>query len=90
MSAFPNPASDYVTIQFENADSNSLHDKLQDGELIFFDMQGREVYRTNTRSAGFGGQMTIDIQNLPAGLYTAQWISKNQWLDSLQILVTND
>ncbi len=89
MSAFPNPASDYVTIQFENADSNSLHDKLQDGELIFFDMQGREVYRTNTRSAGFGGQMTIDIQNLPAGSYTAQWISKNQWLDSVKILVSS-
>jgi hypothetical protein len=88
MSAFPNPASDYVTIQFENATSNSLRDKIQEGELILFNMQGREVYRTNTRSVGSGGQMTIDIQHLPAGLYTAQWISGNQWLDSVKILVT--
>ena len=88
MSAFPNPASDYVTIQFENAASNSLRDKIQEGELVLFDMQGREVYRTNTRSAGFGGQITINIQHLPTGLYTAQWISGNQWLDSVQILVT--
>jgi hypothetical protein len=90
MSAFPNPASDHVTIQFTHPEGSSLEDLLQNGELIFFDIQGREVYRTNTRSAGFGGQITIDINHLPAGLYSAQWVSGKQWLDSTKILVTND
>ena len=90
MSAFPNPASDHVTIQFTHPEGSSLDDLLQNGELIFFDTQGREVYRTNTRSAGFGGQITIDINHLPAGLYSAQWVSGKQWLDSTKILVTND
>lgn len=90
MSAFPNPASDHVTIQFTHPEGGSLGDLLQNGELIFFDIQGREVYRTNTRSAGFGLQITIDINHLPAGLYSAQWVSGKQWLDSTKILVTND
>jgi hypothetical protein len=90
MSAFPNPASDVVTIQFTNPEGSSLDDLLQNGEIILFDIQGREVYRTNTRSAGFGGQITIDINQLPAGLYSAQWVSGKQWLDSTKILVTND
>jgi hypothetical protein len=90
MSAFPNPASDVVTIQFTNPEGGSLDDLLQNGEIILFDIQGREVYRTNTRSAGFGGQITIDINQLPAGLYSAQWVSGKQWLDSTKILVTND
>ncbi len=90
MSAFPNPASDVVTIQFTNPEGSSLDDLLQNGEIILFDIQGREVYRTNTRSASFGGQITIDINQLPAGLYSAQWVSGKQWLDSTKILVTND
>jgi hypothetical protein len=90
MSAFPNPASDVVTIQFTQPEGSSLDDLLQNGEIILFDIQGREVYRTNTRSAGFGGQITIDTNQLPAGLYSAQWVSGKQWLDSTKILVTND
>jgi hypothetical protein len=90
MSAFPNPASDHVTIQFTHPEGGSLDDLLQNGEIILFDIQGREVYRTNTRSAGFGGQITIDTNQLPAGLYSAQWVSGKQWLDSTKILVTND
>ncbi|MFN7883616.1 MAG: T9SS type A sorting domain-containing protein, partial [bacterium] len=101
MSAFPNPASDVVTIQFTNPEGSSLNDLLQNGEIILFDIQGREVYRTNTRSAGFGltptplqgrgaHSITLDISHLPAGLYSAQWVSGKQWLDSTKILVTND
>jgi hypothetical protein len=90
MSAFPNPASDVVTIQFTNPEGSSLDDLLQNGEIILFDIQGREVYRTNTRSANSNGQITIDIQHLPAGLYSAQWVSGRQWLDSINVLVTND
>jgi hypothetical protein len=101
MSAFPNPASDVVTIQFTNPEGSSLDDLLQNGEIILFDIQGREVYRTNTRSASFGltptplqgrgaHSITLDISHLPTGLYSAQWVSGKQWLDSTKILVTND
>jgi hypothetical protein len=53
---FPNPASDYLTIQ------NSVGDALT---WTFYNQLGQQVWQSTTN----GSSTTIDISRLPAGVY---------------------
>ena len=56
LSVYPNPASSEVTVEVDGVDSF---------ELTVFDVAGRAV----ARSSGLGGQVTLRLENVEAGVY---------------------
>lgn len=62
-STVPNPADENVTITIVDPTNSSDFDELQ---LEIFDINGREVYRGNTR---LGAQKMIDVSHFESGLY---------------------
>jgi len=61
MSVFPNPSSDMITISFDQADAATAH-------VALFDLSGRMV--SNEILTLDGAQVTLPVQQLPAGVYT--------------------
>lgn len=66
---FPNPCTDKVWVKFADALNNN-------GELVLFDLNGRQVYSESFRNAG--SKVQIDLQMLPKGMYLYQFTSKNE------------
>ncbi len=86
MTVFPNPVEDIATISFGKENLSQLSDLLSIGELIVFDIHGKEIYRTNTRSVVSEGQLQINTQSWPSGIYLAQLISGSKWMDGVKII----
>ena len=85
MTVFPNPVGDIATISFgENL--SQISELLSNGELVIFDINGKEIYRTNTRSVTTEGQLQINTQSWSSGIYLAQLISGSKWLDGVRIV----
>jgi hypothetical protein len=86
MTVFPNPVEDIATISFGKENLSQLSDLLSKGELVVFDINGKEIYRTNTRSVVLEGQLQINTQSWPSGIYLAQLISGSKWMDGVKIV----
>jgi hypothetical protein len=86
MTVFPNPVGDIATISFGKENLSQISGLLSKGELVIFDINGKEIYRTNTRSVTTEGQLQINTQSWPSGIYLAQLISGNKWLDGVRIV----
>ncbi len=86
MTVFPNPVEDIATISFGKENLSQLSDLLSTGELIVFDINGKEIFRTNTRSVVSEGQLQINTQSWPSGIYLAQLISGSKWMDGVKIV----
>ncbi|KAA3625167.1 MAG: T9SS C-terminal target domain-containing protein [Flavobacterium sp.] len=56
IAVYPNPTSNYVNIEMENAESEAM--------IILFDVHGR-----NLRQEPFLSKMRLDVSALPAGIY---------------------
>ncbi|MBI1266600.1 MAG: T9SS type A sorting domain-containing protein, partial [Cryomorphaceae bacterium] len=83
LSAYPNPTSGLANITF------ALPPGFRDTqtELIVVDLTGREVHREALSAFALtSGTIQIDLSNQPAGIYLAQWVSGNTWLDSVKIV----
>ncbi|MFN7313851.1 MAG: fibronectin type III domain-containing protein [Bacteroidota bacterium] len=59
ISAYPNPFSNVLQVQYPAADAN--------GELILFDKEGRTLYSFPTEKDG--GELTLDTSSLLPGIY---------------------
>jgi hypothetical protein len=86
MTVFPNPVGDIATISFGKENLSQISELLSNGELVIFDINGKEIYRTNTRSVTTEGQLQINTQSWPSGIYLAQLISGSKWLDGVRIV----
>jgi len=62
---YPNPAKDILTFNIENLTGIS--------EISIYNMTGKEVLQSNLES----GKSTINIDQLPSGLYVVQLVNKN-------------
>lgn len=74
-SIIPNPSSDFIKINIENAVENALYD------FEILDMTGNKVY-----IGSLSTQSSIDMSRLPSGLYFVQ-IMKNHVADKVQKIV---
>lgn len=63
---FPNPTQGQISVQLPNDSSKS--------QLNITDLQGRSILNTETHSA----EITLNIENMPDGLYLLQIINENQ------------
>ncbi len=63
----PNPASDFITLSFDNLDKNAT--------LNIFDIIGKQVATQQIKSGDIN--VTLDIQNFMAGTYFYQFTNKN-------------
>jgi hypothetical protein len=61
-SVFPNPATDYITVQTEH-----------DGMIAFYNLFGMLVYKTNT----YKNTSTIDVRNLKSGVYIIKFVNEH-------------
>ena len=69
LTAFPNPASDVLTIKIED-------DVTEKGTLTMYNMLGQSVFSTTT----YGRITQIGVQEMPAGIYRISWIGENEQL----------
>lgn len=79
-SAYPNPASSYVTIQFNflRAEEKSI--------LLVYDNLGRQVLSRNIGKI-YDGQELIDTRKLTDGLYLYQWVQNGKKVSDGKFLV---
>ena len=77
LSAYPNPASDVLTIRImDNIDGR--------GTIKLYNTLGQEVY---TNSAN-GNIIEIPVKQLPAGLYRVEWINEaGNWSGVTKVIV---
>lgn len=76
LTAYPNPASSLVTVNYSNADNHST--------LALYNMTGRKV-----REIALGnneGSVQLDLSNLPAGIYM-YGIESNNRISNLKKLI---
>ena len=71
--AFPNPTSEYVTVQSEQPVEH----------LALFDLNGRLVKRVNV---GGETESRLDMNDVPSGFYLMQVIFGNQQVQNLKII----
>ncbi|MGB0864356.1 MAG: T9SS type A sorting domain-containing protein, partial [Saprospiraceae bacterium] len=69
LTAFPNPASDVLTIKIKD-------DVTEKGTLTMYNMLGQSVFSTTT----YGRITQIGVQEMPAGIYRISWIGENEQL----------
>jgi len=71
LSVFPNPASEYITLEFGLAEAGRVQ-----AELI--DMQGKKVRTLVNSTYASGNQtVTVDLDNLPEGNYFVRVLTEN-------------
>lgn len=70
---FPNPASDFVMFQFE---------KQEQVTVTIFDVRGKRWIQKDTE-----GDLNINLQDIPAGLYFANVMTKDGKFESVQLLI---
>ena len=63
LSLFPNPAQDHVTLSWDGIE------RLDQVQVSILDMAGRVVYRRDNLTINSGGNLRIDVGNLPSGWY---------------------
>ncbi|MDX2001950.1 MAG: M1 family aminopeptidase [Chitinophagales bacterium] len=69
LKAFPNPAQDTFTLQWDSA-------PLENGELHIYDIQGKQVYKSTITPNQSTFQLTV--HNWPTGQYLAKLVIKGQ------------
>ncbi len=65
---FPNPATNIVAVNWANATSGA-------GTIVITNYTGAQVFKNEIDFTGGEGKKTIDVSNLPAGIYMLQLIS---------------
>jgi PKD repeat protein len=60
---FPNPASDQVTVQFENFQGNGI------ATFSFVDMNGRVVFSEQSSGMSANESIRLNVGEIPAGIY---------------------
>jgi len=80
LNAFPNPANRTLTV--------TLNDHNPQGviELHIHDLHGRIIYRQNHPEL-VNGEARIEVNHLPAGLYTLHCTVDGVWVDAVKIVV---
>lgn len=74
MSIFPNPTNDILKIK-----NMSPADSVQNIQVAFFDMLGRELYTFKKEDGIFAGEIwALDLQNFSAGVYFLKLTADNQ------------
>jgi len=67
--AYPNPSSDIVTVEGKILESSEL-------TLVLTDLTGKEVLRKKTADSSVYFKETIEVENLPTGIYNLQIINQ--------------
>ena len=83
LTAFPNPASTVLTVQLNFPEHTAPGNGIQ---LVMHDLQGRIVYR-QTHPELVNGEARIEVNHLPAGLYTLHCTVDGVWVDATKIVV---
>ncbi len=83
LSVYPNPAQTSVNVKI---DAPHLAGQTSGTELVMHDSQGRIVLR-QPLTAVAGEAVTLDVSNLPTGMYIVHWVKDNVWLDSERVVV---
>ncbi len=81
MSVYPNPAADYINLQFDFP----LEEDIQ---VQVTDAQGR-VWATATEVA-FATQLLVDTQHLPKGIYSINIYANEERIAQRQLVKAND
>lgn len=76
LEVFPNPATSYVTVKFDNSEA-VLH------QVVLTDINGKVIRQQRTREA----QTRIDTDALPAGVYLLQITSDNGQRANVKLMV---
>lgn len=76
---YPNPSNGMVILGVEGFDPGN-------GSLQVYDLTGRLVYNDNIFIQGSAQQMQMDLQHLPAGVYTVKLQAQNQKLTRKLVL----
>lgn len=76
LQVFPNPAKDYLMIQFESQELQQIR---------ILSLKGELVYTTNQIKSN--SQLNIDVQNWASGIYLVQGVKANKAVFSKKILV---
>jgi len=79
---FPNPIKDALRIEWSLQAINYLN-TTKNSQIIILDALGREIYK---KKIGSNPISTIQLKQLPSGIYTLHWLNKNNWLDSVKIV----
>ena len=67
LSYYPNPVSDQLTVRMEGPQA------LGQVNITIMDYQGKQVYKTNVNDNTGSLQRTIDVSELPSGMYIMQF-----------------
>ncbi len=79
---FPNPIKDALSIEWSLQAINYLN-TTKNSQIVILDALGREIYK---KKIGSNPISTIQLKQLPSGIYTLHWLNKNDWLDSVKIV----
>ncbi len=73
LSVFPNPSDDITTVLFE------LKDQPESGEIVLFDMLGKQVYRIEGNQMNIGiNRFEIPVGTLSKGIYELRIVCNKQ------------
>ena len=64
LTAYPNPAKEYVHIEYD------LKDNKSETTITLYDIRGKKVFTQNIASIHTTGQVKINVSNIPQGIYT--------------------
>lgn len=78
---YPNPASEYITVQFEQSEEPGVAPAV----FSIIDINGRIVHETILRST----QTTIDLNGLSNGVYLYRIVRSSQPVDSGKLIITH-
>jgi hypothetical protein len=76
ISIYPNPFNDFINIEIEDASQNNIH------EMRIFNNIGQEIIYTSIIQKS----QTIDLQNLPAGIYSYRLSDSNSLIKTGRIV----
>ena len=69
LAVFPNPGQDQIQIQYATSESS---------QILVLEALGRQIWKRDLPEAQANGNITLDINSWPTGIYIFQIVNKNQ------------
>ena len=78
--AYPNPMSNFTTVQFEAAQAGEI-------DLVLYDQLGKLVYQNTFTSISGVNVIELELQNFSTGMYIGKLESRNDFYHPLKLII---